>query len=564
MFFNTNNLNIKPNFRKPINLQNQLMTFRLLFFSLFLLFFKTVFSQVSGITTSNLPLVIINTNGNTIQQDTKVTANMKIIFNGQGKINHLSDPANVYNGNIGIEIRGNYSASLPQKPYSFETRDAAGKNLNVSLLGMPEENDWILLANYNDKTFMRNTLAYELFRKMGHYAPRTFMVEVVVNNTYQGIYILTEKIKQDKGRVDIAKLTNLDVTGDAITGGYIFKIDYYNQSDSWQSSYQPIDHPEKKVSYVYVDPDPETLVFAQKSYLKNAINAFEAVLQKPDFSDKVTGYPAWIDVSSFLDYFIVSEVSRNVDAYKKSVFFFKEKDTKGGKINAGPVWDFDWAWKNIWDCSTYSATDGSGWTYRINDCPNIYPNSNGWMVRFLQDPDFANALNKRYFDLRNSYLSNTYLQSYIDSVQNLVAEAQVRHYTKWNILGSNVGAPEVDSQPSTYAGQLTKFSNWIKTRLSWLDSHMLGKPTPNSNDLFQTDISYRIFPNPATDQVYIEASSEIETIEIFQSNGALLIHESGVSDFTRRLDVSSLHPGIYLVRLVLKGQLPISSRLIVK
>ncbi|MFY9152047.1 MAG: CotH kinase family protein [Prolixibacteraceae bacterium] len=540
------------------------MTSGLLLFCLSFILSHTGFSQVSGISSSNLPLVIINTNGNSIQQDIKVAANLKIIFNGAGKINQLTDPANIYNGNIGIEIRGNYSASLPQKPYSFETRDASGKNLNVSLLGMPEENDWILLANYNDKTFMRNTLAYELFRKMGHYAPRTFMVEVVVNNAYQGIYILTEKIKQDKGRVDIAKLTTLDITGDALTGGYIFKIDYYNQSDNWQSSYQPVDHPEKKVNYVYVDPDPDALVFTQKSYLKNAVNAFEAVLQKPDFSDKVTGYPAWIDVTSFLDYFIVSEVSRNVDAYKKSVFFFKEKDSKGGKISAGPVWDFDWAWKNIWDCSTYSATDGSGWTYKINDCPNIYPNSNGWMVRLLQDPDFANALNKRYFDLRNSYLSNTYLQSYIDSVQNLVAEAQARHYSKWNILGSNVGAPEVDSQPSTYAGQLTKFSNWIKTRLGWLDSHMPGTATTNSNDLFQTDTSYRIFPNPATDQVYIEASAEIETIEIFRSNGASVIRKSGVADFTSHLNISGLQPGIYLIRLGMKGQSPVSYKLLVK
>lgn len=115
---------------------------------------------------------------------------MKLIFNGNGVVNKPTDPGNIYDGNIGIEIRGAYSASLPQKPYGIETRDASGNNHNVSLLGMPEENDWILLANYNDKTFMRNMLAFELFRKMGHYAPRTRMVEVIVNNIYQGVYKL--------------------------------------------------------------------------------------------------------------------------------------------------------------------------------------------------------------------------------------------------------------------------------------------------------------------------------------------------------------------------------------
>ncbi len=199
------------------------MTLKIVVTFVLLLLFSACFSQVTGITSSNLPLVVINTNGKTILDASKIQATMKIIYNGAGKLNKTTDPGNIYNGNIGIEIRGAYSASLPQKPYGFETRDQSWNNLNVSLLGMPEENDWILLANYNDKTFMRNTLAFELFRKMGHYAPRARMVEVIVNNIYQGVYILTEKIKQDKGRVDISKLATKDISGDDVTGGYFFK-----------------------------------------------------------------------------------------------------------------------------------------------------------------------------------------------------------------------------------------------------------------------------------------------------------------------------------------------------
>ena len=268
-------------------------------------------------------------------------------------------------------------------------------------------------------------------------------------------------------------------------------------------------------------------------------------------------------MNSFLDYFIVSEVSRNVDAFKKSVYFFKDKDSKGGKINAGPVWDFDWAWKNIWDCSTFSATDGSGWSYKINDCLNYSPYSNGWTVRLLQDENFANALNKRYFELRKSYLSSQYLNSYIDSVQSLVNEAQVRHYTKWPILGSNVGAPEIDFQPSTYAGQVTMFKNWIQTRLTWLDGHMLGQSVTRV-DQFETALSYRIFPNPASDVVFLESTSKIMSIDIFNGHGKRILNKVGVSSFSTKLDVSGYSTGVYVVRLKFQENQTINSKLVIR
>ena len=149
-----------------------------------LIFFVNVSANENSIVleSSNLPLVVINTNGGTIVNEPKIMADMKIIYNEGSVVNKPSDPGNIYSGKIGIEIRGRYSASLPQKPYGIETRDAAGNNLNASILGMPEENDWILLANYNDKTFIRNMLSFHLFQKMGHYAPRHRLCEVIINN----------------------------------------------------------------------------------------------------------------------------------------------------------------------------------------------------------------------------------------------------------------------------------------------------------------------------------------------------------------------------------------------
>lgn len=302
---------------------------------IFILTWMAGFSAPGQLTTT-LPLVVFETPGGMpIPDEPKITAHMKIIDHGPPRTNQESDSGNVYDGRVGIEIRGVYSDSLPQKPYGFETRDSTGENLNVSLLGMPAENDWILLTNYNDKSFLRNALAGYIFRKMGHYAPRTCHVEVVVNGSCEGIYVLTEKIKRDRNRVDIARLDPDQNSRDEVTGGYIFKNDYYSDSDSWISAYPPFTRPDKSVFFVYYYPDPDDITEPQKQYLQEYVNAFEKVLHGEGFTDPQTGYPAYIDVVSFRDYFILSEVTRNVDAYKKSRYFFKDRESNGGKIHSG-------------------------------------------------------------------------------------------------------------------------------------------------------------------------------------------------------------------------------------
>jgi hypothetical protein len=522
-----------------------------------------IFSQVT-VTSSNLPLVVIDTKGQTIVDGTKIDAMMKIISNSNN-INKPSDPGNNYNGHVGIEYRGGKPKTGEQNPYNFETRDATGANNNVSLLGMPQENDWILLSNFNDKTFIRNALSFEIFRKMAHYSPRVKMVEVIIDNVYQGIYFLAEKIKQDKGRVDISNLTSTDISGDNLTGGYIFKIDSWDTTNSWLSNYTPIDHPEKQVYFVYDDPAPADLVTVQKNYLKNTVNSFEKVLYSDGFKDPATGYPAWIKINSWLDFFLVSEASRNINAYRKNCYYFKDKDTKDKKIHSGPVWDFDSGYKNLDDaCTPFRATDGSGWTYKINDCADNKTNSNGWIVRLLQDPAFASAINARYSLMRNSFLSTNYINNFIDSVANLAKDAQVRHYTKWNILSTPAGDAEVDAQPATYAGHVAKLKSWIQTRLNWLDVHIPGEITSVSDPLTDSGFSCRIFPNPTSDLVYIEASSKILDIRLVNTSGQTLIHSSGISVYATQLDVSKLSRGIYMVLVKTDSQQLQSSKLVIE
>ena len=451
---------------------------------------------------SNLPLIVIDTYGETIRNNVKINARMKIIYNDPPQRNYVSDPGNIYDGNVGIEIRGTYSATLPQKPYGFETRDSLGNNLNVSLLNMPAENDWILLANYNDKVFMRNTLAFDLFRKMGHYQMNTRICEVILNDAYQGIYVLTEKIKRDKNRVNISKLTSADTSGNDVTGGYIIKTDYDDGTgkDGWVSSYPAIDRPGSRPYFVYHYPKPYEILNKQKQYIQSYITRIDSVLRSPNWTDSSEGYRKYLNVSAFIDYFIVGEVSRNVDAYKKSAYFYKDRDDKDGRLQPGPVWDFDWAWKNINECMV-DGIDGSGWTYLISSVCRSKPVPPGWVVKLLDDDTFANELRTRYNQLRKTILSEEYFNHYIDSVNALVSEAQVRHYEKWPILGKNVGTPEVDEQPKTFEGEITKFKNWISTRIKWLDVNMPGKDlldvnTQDTNMFPNNFILYQNYPNP--------------------------------------------------------------------
>ncbi len=515
----------------------------------FILIIGTLFNvKLSGQSinsfSTDLPLLIIDTNGKSIYDEPKTTGKLKIISNSVG-LNHFTDPANDFDGTIGIELRGSSSQGYPQKPYLFETRNSDGSNLNVSILGLPEENDWVLLSNYNDKSLMRNILGYQLFERLGHYAPRAKLVDVILNNEYQGIYILTEKIKRDKNRVDIANLKEEDIEGEELTGGYIFKIDYWTNDDSWESPYHPINHPDFNVHFVFHDPDWDELVYQQKNYIENYVTSFEAALYSSNYTDETQGYPNYIDVGSFIDYFLVSEVSRNNDGFKKSRYFHKDKN---GKIVAGPVWDFDWAWKNINECYIFKATDGSGWSYKVNDC-NPGVKSPGWMIRLFYDEKFKNEVNCRYFNLRTNALSDETVFGMIDSLYTEVKNAQVKHFQKWKILGQNVGAPEIGIQPLTYEGEVEKLKDWITTRFNWLDKNMLGKcSTVNTNKLAENSI-LKIYPNPSKTVVNILSGETIATLQIYDLTGKTIYTNQNLNAALAHIDVSTFSPGIYILKI---------------
>ncbi|MCX6351989.1 MAG: CotH kinase family protein, partial [Bacteroidetes bacterium] len=417
---------------------------------------------------SNLPILSINTKGQTIVSDPKVDAIFNLISNTYGKYNHLKDSTK-YRGFCGISIRGSYSAYFPKLSFSVETRDSNGVNTNVSLLGMPKENDWVLLANYTDKTMMRNCLAYKYSNDLGHYASRTRYVELVIDGVYQGVYILGEKIKQSKNRVDIAKLTSKDIFGDGLTGGYIAKIDKFTGKYVyyWQSKYLPVDTSYGYKIYFQIH-DPANLQTKQENYIKSYINdSFETALHDSNFKDPKKGWRRYADENSFIDCFILNEFFHNSDGYRSSTYFYKDRYSNGqGKLHMGPAWDYDLSWHNAGFCGLESFNN---WTYN-NFC--LIPSMPFWWERLLQDSVFANNLNCRWKVQRRTILSDASVFQDMDSISTLIAEPQKRNYTEWPTLGIYIW-PNA-SMPPTYQAEVDTLKKWVKSRNKWLDKYMPG------------------------------------------------------------------------------------------
>lgn len=502
---------------------------------------------------SELPIVMINTLGQTIIPDTKIDCLMDIKYNGPGSLTYVSDNSNVYSGNIGIEVRGNTSASYPQRPYTVETRDSEGENNNVEILGMPAENDWVLLSNYNDRSLMRNLIAFNVFGEMGNYSVRAQLCEVLLDSSYRGIYVIGEKIRRDSMRVDIAKLTAADTTGDALTGGYILQQNYWDANNSFQSNYSPIDHPEFDVHFVYEYPKPDTIQPQQKTYIASYIDSLETALYSADFADPDEGYRKYMDIPSFIDYFLVNELSRNADGFKKSVFFHKDKNSNGGKLKAGPVWDFDWSFKNQEYCY-FNNAEGEGWAHHINDCW-VDNYSTGWYIRMLQDSTFQNELRCTYEQYRQTMLDTTAIFAYIDSIGTIVQNAQTRHFQKWSLLGHN--GPDWETEPfaDSYNAELVILKDWINKRLLWLDANIPGLCMPTG--VTETSLSGTVncYPNPASSYFIIDyslPSAMNVSVRLYNYLGTEVLSippiMQGTGQHSLKLETNTLSDGVYILK----------------
>ena len=510
------------------------------------------------LTTSDLPIVIIQTQ-DAINADDKVPGTMQIIDNGPGQINTVSDAPNAFDGHIGIKLRGESSLNFNQKKYTLETWDALGNDSVVSIFGMPEESDWVLLAPYNDVSMVRDVYAFALWNEMGHWGPRTRMCEVIVNGGYRGVYAFTERIKRDKNRVDISKLKADDVSGRDLTGGYIVRIDAYDEEDltfqskvmgiqksswSWSGNQQQ----EAPVTWSIYYPKKEDIVEAQKEYIQNYIDSVELTIQSPDFTDPDKGYTNFIDIPSFVDYFIHTELSLNADGFKRSAYYYKDKDKKDGtrgKLFAGPVWDYNLAYGN---CNFCNANNVNAWVYEgceTNPTPKMWK-------RLLEDKTFRDAVKTRYTELRQNIISNESINAFLDSYATRLDEAKDRQLKKYKeILKSN---NPWDYSPtsmfaayrvSSYAEEITTVKQWFAKRLDFLDKNLPGEVTGTTAISQPRRAEARISLKGRS--LTVESPVDLVRIDVTNVLGALLATGRFSGSSSASLDLSHLPAGLCVV-----------------
>lgn len=397
---------------------------------------------------SNLPIIMLDSHGQEIFTEPKVAADIKIIDHGAGMLNHPSDTDYAYAGKIMTELQGFTGPYYPKKNYDFDLVDDDSVEIDTVLLGLPAENDFILKAEYLDLSLMKNTITYEMSRRMGQYAPRTLFCELMLNGEYLGVYTLTEKVKRDEYRVDIADLKPEDISGDELTGGYIIEINENGYPNDWNSLYLPVNYAtcQLPVAYKMVEPQIEAIQPVQLDYIHSYVDSFENALYGSAFLDSVDGYRKFISVKSFIDFMIVNEFSANYDSYGRSTFLYKEKITDGGQLHIGPPWDYDRA---------YTPGTEQGWVWEITHPYWPFP---FWWSKFREDPEWVQEVYCRYTSLRQGILQDESFFKIIDSLQTLLEQPAQRNFKKWAELGV--------TNPPYFVDEL---KNFISNRFTWLD-----------------------------------------------------------------------------------------------
>jgi hypothetical protein len=467
-------------------------------------------SSTLALTSSNLPIIIINTDGGVpIPDDPRTHAEMKVIYRGEGLRNYVRDQDSAkylnYNGRISIEVRGSSSQAVLKKQFGFTTlKDDNITNNDVALLGMPEENDWILNGLAFEPSFIRDYINYNLSRMIGEYASRTAFCEVIINGSYNGLYVLQEKVKQGSGRVNVMNIGTTDNSFPELSGGYITKADKIAGGDvlAWtMSSYLGTDD----VTYVHVQPKPETVTSAQNTYIRSEFFRLSSTVHNNDASFE-TGFPSVIDIPSFVDFMIINELSANADAYQFSTYFHKDRN---GKLRAGPIWDLNLSYGNDLSIWGYDRSKYNTWQFSNGD------NEGAQFWRDLyNNPKFRCCLLNRWSQLiqPGQPLNPDVLKAFIDQTVSTISEAIVREDSRWG---------NVPNLPA----EIDKIKSFIDQRVPWITS-TINAGTACSNVEIPKLVITKIMYNPDTTFAFPKANDQ-EFIEI-KNTGNTTVNLSGV------------------------------------
>ena len=493
---------------------------------------------------SNLPIVVINTAGGaTIPNDPKLDATMGIIYNGPGVRNYMTDPFNEYFGDIGIETRGSSSQSFPKKQWGLETRDNFGESNDITVFNMAWDNDWVLQAPYSDKSLIRNVLAYDMGWDLGEYSPRTKLCEVVLNGQYEGVYVFMEKIKRKDGKVGTNNVQSTDISGNELTGDYVLKVDKLTAGGvtAWNSPIPPYLGASEVIGFQLHDPPIDSLNATQLNYIENYVTDFENALNGPNFADPILGYAPYIDMMSFIDFFLVNEISKNVDGYRISSFLSKVRTSEGGKLFAGPLWDFNLAFGNADYCD---GGNTAGWEIDFyNQCGGGLQNP-FWWEKLTLDPNYTHYLNCRWQEMRQGAWHVDSLMTRIDDLATYLDESQQRNFQRWQIHGTYIW-------PNNFVGNnfqedIDYMKTWLTDRIAWMDANMFGS-CPDLG-IVEDELDWiQVFPNPAKEDFNFSFKNHISdgSMELMDLSGQVIYKATGISGKGYKIHIDDLSSGMY-------------------
>ena len=397
----------------------------------------------NGVLTSHLPLIVLKADGNVIPgadrpTDQELYCEFAVIDNN----NHLnrSDDAPTQTGRMAINVRGNSSRYFPKKQYAIRTVDDAGIPQETAFFGMPAETTWVLNGSYIDYSQIRNYMMYNISSEIMDYAPRCRLCEVFLTNAdgeleYQGLYTMMEKPKVSRERLN---LTPYDPKYTETS----FVVQLNERIDDAR-----IDHLKPDDVSVYPAnleyPDVEKITENSMQYVKNELLQIEKALYDAEYTDNWEKVKRYIDLDSFVDYYIINEFFQNYDAGIRSTYLYKNR---GGKFSIGPVWDFDGAFNN------FTGVEFS---------PDILEMRSTFYYFYLcHNAEFAERCNERYDELRKTVLSEKYLLQYIDDSSKYLGSAALRNCDKWH-----------NGNYSIYYEDIEKMKTFVVERGNWMDEH---------------------------------------------------------------------------------------------
>ncbi|HLP05924.1 MAG TPA: CotH kinase family protein, partial [Paludibacter sp.] len=380
-----------------------------------------------------------------------------------------SNPAECMKDSI-IQIRGRGNATwiMDKKSYRIKFPQS------TRILSMPaKDKSWVMLANYADKTLMRNAVAFEIGRWLGmQYTPPVRYADVFLNGEFFGNYMITDQLNVDKNRVNIEKLDSADTTLPAIAGGYLMEIN--GLLDATNDPFYV--KTAKGLNVIVKYPDEDGINTQQFDYISRFVTNFENTLFSAAYKDPLTGYRNLVDTTEIINWYLACELTGNSDSFWSTYWYKKRSEDK---IIFGPLWDFDIAFNN--DNRLEDATQ------KLMRVAGFNPKA--WVTQFASDPWFLKKTGQRFQEMKSAGLLDRLLY-YIDSTATSIDMSQTHNFRRWDIL-DRVVYRELDAR-GTYQAEIDFLKNYLVARFGYLETALKYEELPVRTSSINPEYYYSI------------------------------------------------------------------------